>query len=46
MRRIFWKRRESEVDLHIHFPSGVGSKKEDMVRMVIAVMRGKVDKLD
>ena len=46
MRRIAWKSRESEDDLHIHFPSGVGSKKKETVRMVLAVMRGKVDKLD
>jgi hypothetical protein len=40
MRRIVWKSRESEVDLHIHFPSGAGCKKKEMVRMVLAVMRG------
>ena len=39
-------RRESEVDPHIHFPSGIWSKKKEMVRMVLAVMRGIVDKLD
>jgi hypothetical protein len=40
MRRSVWKSRESEVDLHIHFTSGAGNKKEEMVRVVLAVMRG------
>jgi hypothetical protein len=34
------------VDLHIHFSSGAGNKKKEMVIVVLAVMRGYVDKLD
>ena len=41
MRRIVWKSRESEVDLHIHFPSGAGKKKEGMVRVVLSESIGK-----
>jgi hypothetical protein len=40
MRRIVWKSREPEVDLHIHFPSSARNKKEEIVRVVLAVMRG------
>ena len=40
MRKVVWKIRESEVDLHISFQRQKGRKEKDMASVILAVMWG------